>query len=108
MAAPSSRGVARARLLIIAGVVALGVWLYLRNRKASDQTAAAAGSTNPQPSVPSYQLSGTYDGPYTPYNIITNGVQQPAGAMPGGALGGTVINSTAPVTNTTNVPAPQA
>ena len=110
----------RAKWIIIAAIAGLGLYLYLRSRKqaaAQPQSAASQGSTNPNPSVPVYQLSGTYNGPYTPYNIVNNGVTQPAGYMPGGSANGTSasgyygdgtfnINSTAPVQQSVTVAQP--
>lgn len=87
-----------ARWIIIAALAGLGIYLYMRSnkQKAAATSAAAEGDTTANdttaydqygnaygnyPGVDTYDLSGTYSGPYTPYNVINNGVTAPAGSM---------------------------
>jgi hypothetical protein len=98
----SSKSAARARWIIVLALAGLGLYLFMRYRKqqaaaAAPASAASQGSTDPNqmtvPYVPQVNLSGTYNGPYTPYNVITNGVQQPSGSMPGGQLTDALTNA---------------
>jgi hypothetical protein len=95
-----SKAAARTRVIIILGLAGLAVYMYMRYKKqqtaaTSQQPAAAAGDTNPDqitvPAVPTYNLSGSYNGPYTPTSIVNNGVTQPAGNMGSGWNGSQAI-----------------
>jgi hypothetical protein len=94
MAQVQDRSAARTRVIIIVVIVAVGAYLYLRYRKqeaaktASAPNAAAAQGQTQDASVPVLNIagSGTYQGPYTPYNVINNGVQQPSGVFPGNPM----------------------
>lgn len=107
MAEETNKSTARARWIIILALAGLGVYLYIRYRKqqqaatapspqpTSATDAAAANGQTQDTGVPVLNLagSGTYQGPYTPYNIVNNGVQQPAGSMPGGDLTQSLANA---------------
>ena len=109
-----SASAGRARWIIVLALAGLGLYLYMRYRKqqsaaAAPASAAAQGDTNTSPTavptVPVYNLSGSYDGPYTPYNVINNGVTQPSGVMPGQNLTQAITDAAqngVPVNVTTN------
>ena len=101
--ADGGKSAAKMRWVIIGSLVALGVYLYIRHNKqqAAASSSGTQGSTNPNPSVPTYSLSssGLYNGGYTPYTIINSSRGNMTSTFPGASGSPAVTNTT---TNTVN------